>query len=203
MVKFLSLNSAQQKLVERTHRNRIVSNREIIVLTFMRIFGVAGFSGSGKTTLIEKLVEELTNNSVTVSVIKHAHHSFDIDQPGKDSFRYRCSGAKEVIISSSARWALVHEMGEDSELGLFDLLKRVSDADLVLVEGFKKEIFPKIEVCRAEAGLPVLFKGDFNILALATNYDIVTNLPVFKIDDYSGIANFILQNALICDSNTI
>ena len=120
----------------------------------MRVFGIAGYSGSGKTTLIEKLLVELTRRGLRVSVIKHAHHGFDIDRPGKDSYRHRDAGASEVMIASGERWALLHELRSATEPGLSDYLARFSACDLVLVEGFKSEPIPQLEVHRAANGKP-------------------------------------------------
>ncbi len=134
-----------------------------------RIFGLAGWSGSGKTTLVTRLIPALLRRGVSVSTVKHAHHEFDIDQPGKDSYQHRQAGAREVLISSSARWALMHEQRGAAEPVLADLLRHMSPVDLVIVEGFKRESFPKLEVYRAAVGKPLLYPDDPDIVALASD----------------------------------
>src|ERR671920_137160 len=123
----------------------------------MRVVGLVGWSGAGKTTLLLKLIPELKRRGLMVSTLKHAHHAFDIDQPGKDSFEHRRAGASEVLVASSGRWALVHELRHEAEPPLADLLRRLSPVDLVIVEGFKAHGHPKIEVYRAANGKPFLF----------------------------------------------
>ncbi len=120
----------------------------------MRIIGLAGWSGSGKTTLITKVLPVLIARGNTVSTLKHAHHGFDLDKPGKDSFMHRVAGASEVLISSAKRWAVLHELRDEGEWDMEALLTKISPVDLVLVEGFKRESFPKVEVYRAENGKP-------------------------------------------------
>ena len=158
----------------------------------MKVFGVAAYSGSGKTTLIENLVPLMVARGLRVSVIKHAHHAFDVDRPGKDSYRHRQAGAGEVLVSSGARWALMHELKNESEPELPALLERLAPCDLVLVEGFKKQPIPKIEVHRAAAGRPLLFPEDPHIVALATDARLDSALPTFRLEDYAGIAGFML-----------
>ncbi len=160
----------------------------------MQIFGFAGFSGSGKTTLLEKLIPVLVARGLKVSLIKHAHHDFDIDQPGKDSYRHRAAGCGEVLISSDKRYALIHELRGEPEPSLNDLLLRLSPCDLVLVEGFKHDSFPKLEVYRAEKGKPLLFPDDPNIVAIATGQALQTSVPQFALDDVLSIAGFILSH---------
>lgn len=160
----------------------------------MKIFGFAACSGSGKTTLIENLVALLVARGLKVSVIKHTHHAFDVDRPGKDSYRHRQAGAGEVLISSGARWALMHELGDEPEPELSALLDRLVPCDLVLVEGFRKQAIPKIEVHRLAAGTPLLFPGDPHIVALATDANLPTRLPTFGLEDYTGIAGFMLKH---------
>ena len=164
----------------------------------MQIFGFAGFSGSGKTTLLEKLIPVLVAKGLKVSLIKHAHHDFDIDQPGKDSYRHRAAGCGEVLISSAKRYALIHELRGEPEPSLDDLLRRLSPCDLVLVEGFKRDPFskmiPKLEVHRGETGKPLLFPDDPHIVALATNQALQTSVPQFALDDVVSIAGFILSH---------
>lgn len=134
-----------------------------------KVFGFAGWSGSGKTTLIERVITHLSGNGVRVALIKHAHHAFDVDQPGKDSFRHREAGASEVLISSGKRWALMHELRGEAELSLAEAVGRFSPCDLVLVEGYKRESISKIEIWRAEVGKPLLFPTDPNIIGLASD----------------------------------
>ena len=158
-----------------------------------KVFGFAAYSGTGKTTLMEKLIALLVARGLTVSVIKRAHHGFDIDQPGKDSHRHRQAGAKEVLVSSDARWALMHELGTEPELDLPALLERLSPCDLVLVEGFKSRPIPKMEIHRQAAGTPLLFPSDPYIVAVASDTALSTDLPLFDLEDHSGIAGFLLQ----------
>jgi molybdopterin-guanine dinucleotide biosynthesis protein B len=163
----------------------------------MRIFGFAGFSGSGKTTLIEKLVPLLTGGGLRVSLIKHAHHAFDVDRPGKDSYRHREAGCSEVLVSSSNRWALMHELRGAPEPSLYELVGHLSPCDLVLVEGFKREPIPKLEIHRAAtAGAGLIFPHDPHIVGIATDVPLVTRLPVFDLEDFEEIADFISVRAL-------
>jgi molybdopterin-guanine dinucleotide biosynthesis adapter protein len=160
-----------------------------------RIFGLAGWSGSGKTTLITRLLPTLVESGVTVSTIKHAHHEFDIDQPGKDSFRHRQAGASEVLISSSARWALMHEHRGAREPMLAELLARMTPVDLVIVEGFKREPFPKLEIHRRALGKPLLCLDDPDIVAVASDTAIDgLRLPRLALDDAPAIARFIIAH---------
>ena len=135
----------------------------------MKIFGIAGWSGSGKTTLIEKLIPELTGRGLRVSVIKHAHHGFDLDRPGKDSYRHREAGATEVMLTSGQRWALLHESREEPEPTLAGYLARFADCDLVLVEGFKNDPVPKIEIFRAASEKPALYPHNAHVIAVASD----------------------------------
>ena len=160
----------------------------------MKIFGFAGWSGSGKTTLIEKLIPLFVARRISVSLIKHAHHTFDVDQPGKDSYRHRHAGCHEVLISSSRRWALLHELRGSPEPGFAELLERVSPCDLLLVEGFKREHIPKLEVYRATVGEAMLHPQDRNIIAIACDSQVQTELPQFDINDAPGIAEFVLRH---------
>ena len=159
----------------------------------MKIFGFAGWSGSGKTTLIEKLIPLFIARGLKVSLIKHAHHAFDVDQPGKDSYRHRHAGCAEVLVSSSRRWALVHELRGAQEPGFAKLIERLSPCDLVLIEGFKRERVPKLEVYRAATGEPLLHPEDQDIVAIASDQRIDTKLPQFDLDDAPAIANFVLS----------
>ena len=122
----------------------------------MRVIGLAGWSGAGKTALLVKLVPELKGRGLTVSTLKHAHHAFEVDEPGKDSFEHRAAGAQEVLVASERRWALMHELRDEPEPGLAELLSRLSPVDLVVVEGFKTSVHPKIEVHRAANGKPLI-----------------------------------------------
>jgi molybdopterin-guanine dinucleotide biosynthesis adapter protein len=160
----------------------------------MKVFGFAGYSGSGKTTLIEKVIPELIASGLRVSLIKHAHHSFDIDKPGKDSYRHREAGAHEVLIASSQRWVLMHELRETEEPSLDDLLKQFSGCDLILVEGYKFSSVPKIEIYRAEHGKPRLDAKTHNIVAVASsNRDDSGTLPNVDLNNPRAVADFVLD----------
>ncbi len=163
----------------------------------MRVFGFAGWSGSGKTSLIATLVPILLGRGLRVSLIKHAHHDFDIDQPGKDSWRHRRAGCTEVLVSSARRWALMHELREDREPGLAEGIARLSPCDIVLVEGYKAAPIPKLEVWRLAVGKPRLYPADGHVIALATDDREVeaAGLPVFQLDDAEGIASFVTVRA--------
>jgi molybdopterin-guanine dinucleotide biosynthesis protein B len=160
--------------------------------TAMKIFGFAGWSGSGKTTLIEKLIPLLVERKLKVSLIKHAHHSFDVDQPGKDSYRHRHAGCTEVLVSSSRRWALMHELRGAAEPGFEDLVAHISPCDLLLVEGFKREKLPKLEVYRAAVGEPLIHPHDSDVVAVASDARLDTHLPQLDLNDAPAIAQFIL-----------
>ena len=159
----------------------------------MKIFGFAGWSGSGKTTLIEKLIPRFVQRGLRVSLIKHAHHTFDVDQPGKDSYRHRHAGASEVLVTSSRRWVLMHELRGAHEPAFDEQLKRLSPCDLLLMEGFKFAPIPKLEIWRAETGEGMLHPNDPHIVALATDSKVETKLPVFDLDDDAAIASFIME----------
>ena len=161
----------------------------------MRLIGLAGWSGSGKTSLLTKLIPILTARGIKVSTIKHAHHAFDIDHPGKDSWAHRQAGASEVLVASSNRFALIHELRGAPELGLPELLAKLSPVDLVLVEGFKRETHPKIEVFRPELGKPQLFPDDRTILAIASPQPLGTlSIPWLPLDEPSVIAEFLSES---------
>lgn len=166
----------------------------------MKVFGFAAWSGSGKTTLIENLIPLLCTQGIRVSVIKHAHHAFDVDKPGKDSFRHRQAGAAEVLVSSGARWALMHELRSEPEPELPQLLARLSPCDLVLVEGFKLQPIPKMEIHRQATGSPLLHPGDPHIVAVATDVKLDTRLPQLGLGDYSSIVRFILDHVGLAKS---
>ena len=159
----------------------------------MKVFGIAGWSGSGKTTLLEKLIPQFTARGLRVSVIKHAHHGFDIDRPGKDSYRHREAGASEVLLSCNDRWALMHERRDGSDVTLDELLARLAPCDLVLVEGFKQEPIPKLEVYRPENGKPPLFPERSDIVAVASNVALAASLPHLALDDVAAIADFVMN----------
>jgi molybdopterin-guanine dinucleotide biosynthesis adapter protein len=163
----------------------------------MKIFGFAGWSGSGKTTLIEKLIPLFTQRGLKVSLVKHAHHSFDVDQPGKDSYRHRHAGCSEVLVTSSKRWALMHELRGAPEPPFEELVRHISPCDLLLVEGFKRERLPKLEVYRAVTGEPLLHPQDPSIVAIATDGPIETQLPQLNLDDAPSIASFILRHVAL------
>jgi molybdopterin-guanine dinucleotide biosynthesis protein B len=158
-----------------------------------RLIGLAGWSGSGKTTLAVKLIPVLVARGLTVSTIKHAHHDFDIDRPGKDSWRHREAGAAEVLVASANRFALIHELRGAAEPDLAQLLKRLSPADIVIVEGFRGAAHPKIEIVRPELGKPFLYPGDPMVLAVASP-EPIEGLPVqwLPLDYPETIADFIL-----------
>lgn len=159
----------------------------------LRVFGITGWKNSGKTTLTEKLVAELTRRGYRVSTVKHAHHAFDIDKDGTDSFRHRQAGAGEVAIVSGTRWALMHELRGEAEPQLNDILARLAPCDLVLIEGYKRASHPKIEVRRLQAkDRTPLSTSDPSIVAIAADHHVAdTGLPVFGLDPVDPIADFI------------
>jgi molybdopterin-guanine dinucleotide biosynthesis protein B len=160
----------------------------------MRIFGLAGWSGSGKTTLMTALIPELMSRGITVSTLKHAHHAFDVDQPGKDSWRHRQAGAREVMISSQNRWALMHELRGTPEPEFDELVRRMSPVDLLLVEGFKRHPHAKIEVYRPSLGKPLLHPEDPMVVAIASDETLQgLTLPWLPLSDASAVADFILD----------
>jgi molybdopterin-guanine dinucleotide biosynthesis protein B len=162
----------------------------------MRIFGVAGWSGAGKTTLIRRLIPELVGQGLSVSTVKHAHHAFDVDQPGKDSFEHRQAGARQVLVASQIRWALMSELRGAPEPDLAVLLARLDPVDLVLVEGYKRDAHPKLEVWRAANSKPPIFPDDPTVIALATDAAPPgAALPVFALDDITAIADFVAESA--------
>jgi len=163
----------------------------------MRIIGLAGWSGSGKTTLITKLIPRLLARGVKVSTLKHAHHGFDMDKPGKDSFMHREAGATEVLISSAKRWAILHELRAEEEWDLSALVAKMSPVDLVLVEGFKRDAFPKLEIHRAANGKPLLYPQDPHIVAVASDTPLpATSLPVLDLNTIEPIADLLLKRAI-------
>jgi molybdopterin-guanine dinucleotide biosynthesis adapter protein len=158
----------------------------------VRLIGLAGWSGSGKTTLLVQVLPVLIARGRSVSTLKHAHHAFDVDQPGKDSYNHRAAGAREVLISSAKRWALMHELREETEPRLRDLVPHLSPVDLVIVEGFKTETHAKLEVHRAAVGKPLLYPGDPHIVALASDARPANlQLPWADLNDVEAVAAFI------------
>ena len=162
----------------------------------MKIIGLAGWSGAGKTTLLTRLIPHFNAIGLRVSVIKHAHHQFDVDVPGKDSWRHREAGAAEVLVASSNRWALMHELRGAAEPRLPELLSKLSAVDLVVVEGFKREPHRKIEVHRAANGKPLLFPDDPGIVGIATDTAVETRLPTVHLDDIEAVAALMLRAAI-------
>jgi molybdopterin-guanine dinucleotide biosynthesis protein B len=161
----------------------------------MKIFGLAGWSGSGKTTLTSRLLPELIGRGLTVSTMKHAHHSFDIDRPGKDSYVHRMAGASEVLVASANRWALMHEHRGAAEPSAAELIRHMTPVDLLLIEGFKREPHPKLEIYRQANGKPLLHPDDPHIVAVASDVPLpVSPLPVLSIDDIAAITEFILSH---------
>jgi len=158
----------------------------------MRVYGVTGWKNAGKTGLMERLVAEITRRGFTVSTVKHAHHSFDVDQPGRDSYRHRTAGAREVLLASGQRIALMQELRGAPEPSRDTLLARRSPVDLVLVEGYKREGHPKVEAFRAEPGNDLIASGDETIRAVASDTHLNLDRQVFELDDTVAIADFIL-----------
>ena len=162
----------------------------------MKVIGLAGWSGAGKTTLLTRVIPHLLKEGLRVSVIKHAHHNFDVDVPGKDSWRHRHAGAEEVLVSSGRRWALMHELRGAAEPRLPELLAKMARVDLVVVEGYKSEPHRKIEVHRAANGKPWLFPGDAGIVGIATDTAVETALPTAHLDDIPAIAAMMRRSAM-------
>lgn len=166
------------------------------MMTAMKLFGIAGHSGMGKTTLLERLIPEVASRGLAVSLIKHSHKSIDIDRPGKDSYRLREAGCREVLLLGHERWALMHELRGASEPGLDELLGRLQHCDLVLVEGFKAGRFPKLEVWRAALGVPMLWPQWPGIVAMAGDVPSpAPDVPRFALADVAAIAGFVIANA--------
>ena len=160
----------------------------------MRIFGLAGWSGSGKTTLLAAIIPELAARGLSVSTIKHAHHDFDIDRPGKDSWRHRQAGASEVMVASARRWALMHELRGAAEPPLDELVARLSPVDVVIVEGYKRHPHPKLEVHRPSLGKPLLYPDDPHIVAIASDEPFAAPLPLLSLADPAAVAGFMLDH---------
>jgi molybdopterin-guanine dinucleotide biosynthesis protein B len=169
----------------------------------MRVIGLAGWSGSGKTTLLTKAIPRLTARGLRVSTLKHAHHAFDIDRPGKDSFEHRTAGATEVLVGAASRWALVHELRGEDEPDLQALLKRLSPVDLVLIEGYKAAPHPKLEVHRAAVGKPLLHPDDPHIVAIAADGPLPeATVPVIDLNDIEAIVDTLLARATPLSSSS-
>jgi len=158
----------------------------------MRVYGVTGWKNAGKTGLMERLVAEITARGFSVSTVKHAHHTFEVDHPGKDSHRHRVAGAREVLLASRNRVALMHELRDEEEPTLEALLARLSPVDLVLIEGYKRDAHPKIEAHRTEPGNPLIAPDDDTIKAVASDTPLDLDRPVFDLNDTVAIADFIL-----------
>tara|TARA_R110002020_G_scaffold104547_29_gene244579 strand:- start:1049 stop:1540 length:492 start_codon:yes stop_codon:yes gene_type:complete len=158
----------------------------------VKVYGVTGWKNAGKTGLVTRLVSEIAGRGLTVSTLKHAHHTFDVDQKGRDSYRHREAGASEVLVAGAARYALMGELRGEEEPSFTQLLARLKPVDLVLVEGYKREAHPKIEAYRAEAGHDLIAPGDPSIRAIASDVAIDVDRPVFDLDDTTAIADFIL-----------
>lgn len=158
------------------------------------ILGLAGYSGSGKTTLLEKIIPLLVEHGLRVAVVKHAHHDFDIDQPGKDSYRQRKAGASQVLVTSAHRWALMHELHNEPEPTLQECCARLAPCDLVLVEGYKHADIPKLEVHRSATLHPYLYTFDPNIIAIVTDPQVALPLPVLDINAPQAITEFIINH---------
>lgn len=160
----------------------------------MKVWGVTGWKNTGKTGLVERLVAEMVGRGLSVSTVKHAHHRVDVDEPGRDSWRHRMAGAREVALVSANRWALMHELRGADEPPLEAMLARMSPVDLVLVEGYKRGVHPKVEAHRAEAGRDLLAPGDPTIRAVASDAALTgLQVPLFHLDDTRGVADFILR----------
>nr|WP_323777564.1 molybdopterin-guanine dinucleotide biosynthesis protein B [Amylibacter sp.] len=159
----------------------------------MKVFGITGWKNTGKTGLMERLVTDFTARGLTVSTVKHAHHTFDVDHEGRDSYRHRAAGAQEVLLCSGNRWALMHELRDESEPPLTELLAKLTPVDLVLIEGFKTESHAKLECHRAETGKPLLARDDASIMAVASDVALDLDRPVLGLDDTKAVAAFILE----------
>ncbi|WP_390912886.1 molybdopterin-guanine dinucleotide biosynthesis protein B [Pseudosulfitobacter sp. SM2401] len=159
----------------------------------MRVFGIVGWKNAGKTGLMERLVTEITLRGFTVSTVKHAHHTFDVDHEGKDSHRHRVAGASEVLLASRNRFALMHELRGDEEPTLEQLLTKLSPVDLVLIEGYKRDSHAKVEAHRAETGNPLIALNDHTIKAVASDVPLDLDRPVFDLNDTGAVADFILK----------
>jgi molybdopterin-guanine dinucleotide biosynthesis protein B len=167
----------------------------------MRILGLAGWSGSGKTTLLAKIIPRLVGRGLTVSTVKHAHHGFDVDKPGKDSHTHRVAGATEVLVASGRRWALMHELREAAEPTIYDLLRRMSPVDLVLIEGFKTAHHARIEVYRSEVGKPPFHPENPHVVGIVSDIPFPdAGRPVVEIDDVEAVVELVLASAESLDA---
>ena len=163
----------------------------------MKVFGLVGWSGSGKTTLMVQLLPELIGRGLTVSTVKHTHHNFDIDKKGKDSYQHRVAGAAEVLLASSRRWALLHEVRDAPEPDMDTLIAHMTPVDLVLVEGFKKHPHAKLEVFRPSVGQAPLWPDDPTVAAVATDEAMTdVRVPVLDLNNVAAVADFIVEH---CD----
>ena len=166
----------------------------------MRIIGLAGWSGAGKTTLVAKLIPGITARGLTVSTLKHAHHAFDVDQPGKDSYMHRMAGATEVLVSSQNRFALMRELRGAPELTLPELLGKLGPVDLVIIEGYKRDPHPKLEVFRADVGKPLIHPDDPHVVAIASDVPLPqAKVPRVSLDDTAAIIDILLKHAAAFD----
>jgi molybdopterin-guanine dinucleotide biosynthesis adapter protein len=167
----------------------------------MRVIGLAGWSGSGKTTLLTRLLPELIRRGISVSTMKHAHHEFDVDQPGKDSWRHRAAGATEVLVASANRWALMHELRGADEPASTELMKHMSPVDLLIIEGFKHSTHDKIEIHRRDIGKPLLYPDDSQIVAVLSDEPLPDcPLPVIGLDDVMKAADFVVAHCTLVPS---
>lgn len=157
----------------------------------MKRFGITGWKNAGKTSVMERLVAEFVARGLRVSTLKHAHHTFEIDHEGRDTFRHRAAGAAEVLVSSGTRWALMSELRGNPEPALDELIAKMTAVDLVLIEGWKTSPHPKLEVWRAETGHPLIAPGDETILAVATDTSLDLNIPVLDLNDTQALADFV------------
>jgi molybdopterin-guanine dinucleotide biosynthesis protein B len=161
----------------------------------MKILGLTGWSGAGKTTLMVRLIPELVARGLAISTMKHAHHAFDVDKPGKDSYRHRAAGATEVLVSSEHRWALMHEHRGETEPSSAELMRHMTPVDLLLIEGFKRDPHDKLEIYRPALGKPLLSTGDPSFVAVLSDAPVSeTGLPVIDLNDIAAIADFIQQH---------
>lgn len=159
----------------------------------MNIYGIIGYKNAGKTSLVERLITEITGRGFSVSTVKHAHHAFDLDQPGKDTFRHRQAGARQVMLSTGARWVLMTELRGTEEPALADLLARMDKVDLILIEGYKRDRHPKIEVHRAVTRHPLIAPGDDTVRAVACDTLVAAGVPLLDLNDTGAVADFILR----------
>lgn len=178
------------------YKHGATTGKVLVPVTSMKVIGLAGWSGAGKTTLLTRLIPHFKAAGLRVSVIKHAHHAFDVDVPGKDSWRHREAGAAEVLVASANRWALMHELRGAAEPRLPELLEKLAPVDLVVVEGFKREPHRKIEVHRAANAKPLLFPDDPGIAGIATDAAVETKLPTVHLDDIPAVAALLLRAAM-------